>query len=343
MITVDNIKTLVVGAGAIGGTLAVLMNGKGYQVDVLEIAPGAAEKIRKDGLTLTGVSGNKKVFPTVFGSVDEIKETYDIVIIAVKYMHLTAAAENILPFIHKDSIVVGMQNGICTEELAAVVGRERTAGCMIGFGATKNGDTDIEMTSGGEMYVGMLNGSKTALLGKLCEMYNSVVPTKMTAELLPRQFSKLIINCCINATAAVTGLTLGKIIDDKRAQDLFLSIAREGMDIADAMGIKVPKYGLLLDYRFLRLSNASWYNMICKQVIKLVAKGKYSAVKPSTLQSLLRNEKTEIDIFNGYLARMAEAHHIAAPVNTRLTEMIRDIENGARDMSPDNLGEFAKK
>ena len=336
----DNIKTLIVGAGAIGGTLAALMNNGGHKVDVLEVSPGAAKKIKINGLTLTGAKGNKKIFPTVFGSIDEIEETYDIAIIAVKYMHLTAAAESILPVIHEKSIVVGMQNGICTEELAEVVGKERTAGCMIGFGATKHGDTDIEMTSGGEMYVGMLDGSTPELLKHLCAMYNSVVPTKMTKELLPRQFSKLIINCCINATAAITGQTLGKILDDTRAQDLFLAIAREGMDVADSMGIKVPKYGLLLDYRFLRLSNAPSYNNICKQVIKLVGKGKYASVKPSTLQSLLRGEKTEVDIFNGYLARMAVKNHISAPVNTKLTEMIREIESGKREMTPDNLSEF---
>ena len=336
----DNVKTLIVGAGAIGGTLAVLMNDAGYRVDVLEIAPGAAEKIRRNGISLKGARGDKKSFPDVYGSIGEIKSTYDIAIIAVKYMHLTAAAESILPLIHEKSIVIGMQNGICTEELASVVGRERTAGCMIGFGATKISDTEIDMTSGGEMYIGMLDGSKPELLVKLCKMYKSVVPTKITEQLLPRQFSKLIINCCINATAAITGKTLGEILDDKRAQDLFLAIAREGMDIADAMGIKVPKYGLLLDYRFLRLSDAPSYNNLCKKVVKIVGKGKYSAVKPSTLQSLLRNEKTEVDIFNGYLAKKAGEYNVKAPVNTRLTEMIREIENGQRTMSPDNLDEF---
>lgn len=335
-------KTLIVGAGAIGGNLAVLMKDKGYPIDILEIAPGAAEKIREEGLHLTGACGDKKANFTVYGSVDEIKETYDIVIIAVKYLHLQAAAKSILPFIHEDSLVVGMQNGICTEELAQIVGKKRTAGCMIGFGATKISDTEIEMTSGGEMYVGMMDGRKTELLENLCRMYNSVVPTKITDQLLCRQFSKLIINCCINATAAITGQTLGKILDDERAQDLFLAIAREGMDVADAMKIKVPKYGLLLDYRFLRLSNAKFYNNICKKVIKIVGKGKYASVKPSTLQSLLRGEKTEVDIFNGYLARKAKEYHISAPVNTRLTEMIREIEAGERKMSVDNLAEFAK-
>ena len=334
-------RTLIVGAGAIGGTLAALMKKDGYAVEILEIAPGAAERLREQGLHLTGVKGEWRVFPPVYGSVDEISGDFDIVILCVKYLALQAAAKSILSLLKEDSLVVGMQNGICTGELAEVVGEERTAGCMIGFGATKHGDTQIEMTSGGEMYVGMADGSENENLQELCKMYNSVVPTKITHELLERQFSKLIINCCINATAAITGETLGGIIDDVRAQDLFLTIAREGMHVAGAMGVKVPKYGLLLDYRLLMLSDAKFYNNICKAVVRLVAKSKYASVKPSTLQSLLRGEKTEIDIFNGWLAKKAAEYDVDAPVNTRLTEMIREIERGERQMTPDNLAEFA--
>ncbi|MBR1810072.1 MAG: ketopantoate reductase family protein [Clostridia bacterium] len=333
-------KTLIVGAGAIGGTLAVLMNHGGYPADVLEIAPGAAEKIAKQGLRLTGARGDVRAFPNVYSSVEMLDKTYDIVIIAVKYMHLQAVAESILPLIHQCSLVVGMQNGICTDELAQIVGEERAVGCMIGFGATKHSDTEIEMTSGGEMYIGMPNGAHPGILDDLCTMYSCVVKTKISDEIVRRQFSKLIINCCINATAAITGKTLGEILDDKRAQDLFLAIAREGMDVADVMKIKVPKYGLLLDYRLLRLSNASWYNGVCKRVVKLVGKGKYAVVKPSTLQSLLHGEKTEVDIFNGWLARKAEENGIKAPVNALLTKMIHELETGARQMTPENLEEF---
>ncbi len=336
----ESIKTLIVGAGAIGGTLAVLLNCAGFKTDVLEISPGASSKIKKDGISLTGVKGNHKAYPEAFGSPSEIKDKYDIVIICVKYNHLTEAAESILPYLKENSIVMGMQNGICTEELSNVVGKSRAAGCMIGFGATKLSETEVNMTSGGEMYIGMLDGSVPPLLTSLESMYKSVVKTKITTDLLPRQFSKLIINCCINAVAAITGKTLGEILDDKRAQDLFLAIAREALSISDAMGLKVPKYGLLLDYRFLRLGNSKAYNSLCKIVVKMVGKIKYADVKPSTLQSLLRGEKTEIDIFNGYLVREAEKLSVPAPVNKQLTDMIREIENGERKMTPDNLSEI---
>ncbi len=333
-------KTLIVGAGAIGGTLAALMSTAGYQIDVLEVFPGAAEEIAQKGLHLTGARGEKYAYPTVYAGTEALVKKYDYVIICVKYMHLKTVAQNILPYTHEKTLIVGMQNGICTAELAEIVGKDRAVGCMIGFGATKHSSTEIEMTSGGEMFIGMLDGGTTPELETLCKMYNAVLKTQITPCLINKQYSKLIINCCINATAAITGKTLGEILDDKRAQDLFLAIAREGMHIAKAQGISVPKYGLLLDYRLLMLSDAKWYNSVCKLVVKIVGKGKYASVKPSTLQSLLRGEKTEIDIFNGFLARVAKENGVDAPVNSLLTSMIREIENGQREMSADNLDEF---
>ena len=333
-------KTLIVGAGAIGGTLAVLMKDAGYAPDVLEVFPGAAKEISEKGLHLTGAKGEKYAYPTAYASADELVKSYDYAIVAVKYLDLETAVKSILPFLHEKSLVVGMQNGVCTAELAELVGKDRAVGCMIGFGATKHSATDVEMTSSGEMFIGTLDGGASPELEYLCRMYNAVIRTRITQCLINKQYSKLLINCCTNSVAAITGKTLGEIFDDGRAQDIILAVAREGMRIAKAQGISVPKYGALLDYRLLMLSDAEWYNGIFKYILKMVGKRKYASIKPSTLQSLLRGEKTEIDIFNGYLVRVAAEKGVDVPVNALLTKMIREIENGEREMTSDNLDAF---
>lgn len=333
-------KILLIGAGAIGGTLAALIHHAGYDISILEINQTARDEINEKGLHLYGAKGEYTEKIRAYGNPDELDEKFDIVIIATKFLVLKPVAESALKFLRDDSLVVGMQNGICMEELASVVGKKRTVGCMIGFGATKHSITDIEMTSLGEMYIGMPDGYHPPVLDELCKIYNAVLPTEVSDEIIRRQYSKLIINSCINATAAITGKTLGVMLDDKRAQDLFLRIAREGMYVAKAMGIKVPKYGKLLYYNLLMLMDNKPYNAICKGVVLLVGKTKYKDVKPSTLQSLERGEKTEIDIFNGYIARMGEQYGVATPVNTKITAMIREIERGEREITMDNLAEF---
>lgn len=334
-------KTILIGAGSIGGTVAVLTKKAGYDVRILCHSEKSKDEIAQKGISLHGAKGELNEKFVCYASADELgEEKFDCCIIATKYAAMADTAKAILPYLKPDSLVVGMQNGICTSELAEIVGERRAVGCMLGFGATRNGTTDVTMTSLGELYIGMPDGYHPRNLDYLKGMLDFVLPTKISDNITRQQYSKLIINSCINATAGITGQTLGNIIDDARAGRLFLAIAREGMHVAKAMKIKVPKYGKLLEYRMLMLMDNKPYNEICRLVVKLVAKLKYADVKPSTLQSLERGEKTEIDIFNGYFAQKGDEYGVATPVNHKLTEMIHEIEKGEREITPENLEEF---
>lgn len=333
-------KVLVVGAGAIGGTVAVLLKKEGYDIRIKCHIPEIKELIEKEGFYLHGAKGEHHVDFKCYHEVSEFgDEKFDIIIIATKYAHAAASAKLILPYIADGGIIVGMQNGILTEELAEIVGRDKAVGCMIGFGATRNADNDVTMTSLGEYYVGMLDGRKTPMLEKFAEMLSHVVPAQVTMDIKGRQYSKLIINSCINAVAGITGKKLGEILTDNRAKDLFLNIAREGMAVAKAMNIKVPKYGAVLEYRMLALGNNKIYNGMCKFVVGMVGKF-YGDVKPSTLQSIEAGEKTEIDILNGFFVTNGKKYGVPTPVNTKLVEMIHEIERGERKLTSDNLAEF---
>lgn len=334
-------KVILIGAGSIGGTVAVLAKNAGYDISILCHSQKSKEAIEKDGISLHGAKGEFKENFTCYAGVEELsEEKFDICIIATKYSAMAETARAILPYLKPDSLVIGMQNGICTKELGEIVGERRVVGCMLGFGATRNGTTDVTMTSLGELYIGMPNGYHPRSLDIAKGLLESVLPTKISDNITRQQYSKLIINSCINATAGITGQTLGNIIDDSRAGLLFLAIAREGMAVAKAMGIKVPKYGKLLEYRMLNLMNNKPYNAICCFVVKLVSKLKYADVKPSTLQSLEKGEMTEIDILNGYFAQKGAEYSVDTPVNTKLTKMIHEIEKGERPITPDNLDEF---
>lgn len=334
-------KTLLIGAGSIGGIIAVLTKEKGYDVSILCHSEKSKKEIEEKGITLHGALGEHKADFKCYASTQEIgDEKFDFCIIATKYAAMAECAKSILPFLKKESLVVGMQNGICTSELAEIVGDSRAVGCMLGFGATRESTTSVNMTSKGEMYIGMAYNQRPDALNYLKEMLESVLPVQISEDITRQQYSKLIINSCINATAAITGQVLGKIIDDVRARDLFLAIAREGMRVAKAMGINVPKYGKFLEYKMLMLMDNKPYNAMCKLVVRNVAKIAYADVKPSTLQSLEKGEKTEIDIFNGYFAQKGKEYGVPVPVNTKLTEMIHEIEDGKRPITPDNLAEF---
>lgn len=334
-------QILLIGAGSIGGSVAVLLKKAGYDISIMCRSEETKKRICENGISLHGALGEHFAKFTCYSSYEELGDKkFDVCFIATKYAAMAPCAKSILPYLNEDSLVVGMQNGICTPELAEIVGKTRAVGCMLGYGATKNDATDVTMTSKGIMYIGMPGGYHPQQLDALCEMLNSVLPTEISNDIKREQYSKLIVNSCINATAAITGMTLGKIIDDKRARALFLAIAREGMNVAEVMRLDVPTYGKLLNYKALMLADNKAFNSICKALVWVVAKAKYADVKPSTLQSLERGEMTEVDILNGYFSKTAASLGMKTPVNTMLTEMIHEIERGERKITPDNLDMF---
>ena len=329
-------KIILVGAGSIGGTTATMMKEKGYDIEIVEANAQRAEKIRTEGITLTGALGDHNQKFTVYNDIDELTELYDVCIIATKYVALSAVAKKMIPHVRNDGLFVNMQNGICTGILADAVGADKSVGCMIGFGATMLPNGDVNVTSGGELKIGRVNGVVDEKVKQLAEVYCALLPTKAVDNIDAQLFSKLIINSCINSIAALTGQTVGVMLSEERAKDIFLEIAREATRLSKAMGLKVPPYAKVLNYNLLMLSDAAWFNKIAKILVSIVGK-RFGDVRPSTLQSLDRGEITEIDIFNGYIAQKGDEYGVPTPVNHQITEFIHKIERGEERSAMENL------
>lgn len=329
-------KIILVGAGSIGGTTAVMLKEKGNDIEIVEANAVRAEKIRTEGITLTGALGEHTQKFTVYNNIDELDKTYDVCIIATKYFALGAVAEKMIPHVKPDGLFVSMQNGICTGILSDAVGKDKAVGVMIGFGATMLPNGDVNVTSGGELKIGRVNGVVDAKINELAEVYKALLPTKAVNNIDAQLYSKLIINSCINSIAALTGQTVGVMLSKESAKDIFLEIAREATYVSKAMKLKVPPYATVLNYNLLLISEAKWFKSLCKLIVNIVGK-KFGDVRPSTLQSLDRGEKTEIDIFNGYIAKKGDEYGVPTPVNHQIWEFIHKIENGEEVSSMDNL------
>ena len=121
-------KILLVGSGAIGSCIAVLVKEAGYDIDVLELKSEFADIISNKGIHLTGAKGEHTMKLDAYSSVDELPGKYDVCFIATKTFSMAPAAKSVLPVLTDDALVISMQNGICTEILAEVVGANRTVG-----------------------------------------------------------------------------------------------------------------------------------------------------------------------------------------------------------------------
>jgi 2-dehydropantoate 2-reductase len=327
-------KILIVGAGAVGGIVSTLLTGSGYDVTLVTKYPQVAKAANSVGLRVSGFCGAHHDRVRTVDDLSQLQGPYDYVLIATKVPDLEEAATSILPFLHDKSRVVSLQNGIVEEKLASVVGLERTVGCVVGWGATMHSRGVLEMTSGGEFIVGYLEKPADDQLRFIHSMFNTIVPAEISNQILAHLYSKLIINSCITTVGAICGLNLGTMLRKKRLRLVFIAIIREAIAVANGLRLRVKPYAGRLDYyQFLAWSS------LRKHLFLLAFGSKYRKLKSSSLQSLERGKKTEIDFLNGYIVEKSAEAGKMVPINRKLTDMVKEIEDGKRPVTYENFRE----
>ena len=332
----NDFSILVIGAGAVGGITAALLRKNGFDVEIVCKHDDYASAIRNEGLEVSGTCGNFRIKMPAYASVSEVKEKKDLILHATKATEMTEAAAAVKPLLKENSHVVSLQNGICEDELAKVLGYDRIIGCVTGFGATMDSCGKLVMTSTGEFYLGYPAKKPDDYLRNVADVLSAVVPVKMTDNIFGHLYSKLIINSCISSLGAICGLYLGRMLSIKKIRKIFIEIIREGMAVAEKMNIKTEVYGGRIDFREF-VKGDSFLSDIRRHLMIRIIGFKYRRLKSSSLQSLERGRLSEVDYLNGYIVRNAALYGVPVPVNTTIVRMVHEIEQKKRKISCDNF------
>ncbi|ADK85511.1 2-dehydropantoate 2-reductase [Desulfarculus baarsii DSM 2075] len=332
--------TAVIGAGAIGGITAALMAKAGRNVELVCKHSQTTDRALYPGLRLRGVCGEHEVRMQAVTNIGELSSPKDIVFLATKANDCLTAARQLAPFLTDDGVVVSLQNGISEDALGEILGRGRVIGCVVGWGATMHEPGELEMTSEGEFVLGNIDAQPDERLPIIKSFLEFARPTRISDNIMGELYSKLIVNSCINSLGAISGWPLGQLLKSWRVRSIFIAQMREAMAVAAAMKLKVePGGGGKLDYyRFVKGNGPL---AILKRHLYVKAIGtKYARIKSSSLQSLQRGRPTEVDYLNGYIVEKGKAFGVATPVNEAIVRMIKQIEEGSRRITPDNIAEL---
>ena len=153
-------RTLVWGAGAIGGTLGAYLARSGRDVTMVDIDVDHVETIARAGIRVTGPIDEFTVrvpacTPAALGGV------WDEIILATKAHHTDAAVRALAPHLSDGGHVISAQNGLNELVIAAVVGPERTIGAFVNFGADNLEPGVVHVGGRGAVVIGELDGRGT--------------------------------------------------------------------------------------------------------------------------------------------------------------------------------------
>ncbi len=335
-------KIVIIGAGAVGGVIAAHLSNLNYNIQLVCKHREILESIENNGLRIDGIKEPVICYPDTVIDISQIADKPDIVFLATKANEIKELVQNIVPFLKNDTAVVSLQNGICEDFVAEIVGPDRTVGCVVDWGATMHAPGRIELTSDGGFIIGELDGEVTHRLLILKSMLEKIFKVKISSNIYGALFSKLIINSCINTLGAISGLYLGELLNLNIARSIFLHVLTEGVQVAKTSQVKLEKIGGKIDlYKFAlkpkELSNNFSMPLLMKHLMIQLIGLKYRRIKSSSLQSLERDKPTEIDYLNGYIIKKAQQFNIPVPVNQKLVNIVKHIETGKIKIDRENL------
>lgn len=336
----NELSILVVGAGGIGGITAAILKRSGYDVEIIAKHKDYAEMIEKSGLNITGFGGTYTQKMKAWSIAGPEIGKKDLILHATKATDMIEAAKDILPLLKEDGLMVSLQNGICEDELAKIVGKDRIVGCVVAWGATMNGAGNLFMSSTGEFIIGYPDGRNDERLENISRILSSIVPVRITSNIMGHLYAKLIINSCITLPGAISGLHVGEMLKKKKIRKIFIEIMKEAVEVSVKMGIRVEKFGKNLDF-YKVVKNEGLFADMKRHLLMRIIGFRYRKLRSSSLQSLERGKPTEVDYFNGYIARNAQLHGVDVPVNDAIVRLIHEIEAGKRKISLTNFNDPA--
>jgi len=335
----EKTKIAMIGAGAIGGVTAAFIQQAGWKLEIVCKHAETVDRISRQGIHIDGVKGEHRVPLKAVRNISDLSESKDLVFLATKATDCLAAAHELLPYLRPDSTVVSLQNGMCEEALAEILGRRRVIGCVVGWGASHNGPGELEVTSEGEFVIGNIDHQPDERLPFIQQMLNAVYPTRISDNIMGELYSKLIINSCINSLGVIGGVKLGELLANRKVRKIFSGLMREAMAVAAAMDMQVaPAGGGKLDYYQLLKGNGILSEFKRHLTIRIIG-FKYRRIKSSSLQSIERGRRTEIDFLNGYICDRGGELGVPTPLNNAVRNMVREIENQKRKMSLHNVND----
>lgn len=295
-------KVAVLGAGAVGSYVIWGLSSRN-DIELGVIAEGErAERLKQNGCTING----KIYHPEVWNSGET--DAVDLLIVALKYVSLSAALESIQKVTSENTIIMSLMNGVDSEEIIAEkVGVEHLLPAVIKVASHKEEDGyhfDPETT------IGIIFGELTApydsdRIREIEELFKDTgIHFRATEYAREEMWSKFRLNVCNNLPQAILGAGVGCYRDSVHMKAISDGLKGELEAIAQAKGIDLSK------------TEAS--------------SGRGSAVPPSarysTLQDLDAGRHTEIDMFSGALIRMGKELGIPTPYNEYTYHMIKALE-----------------
>jgi len=321
-----------------GGTIGGVLARAGQAVLFVDRARDHVRAMNDTGLQITGQIREFRVAARA-AHPDDLQGFFKTIFLCVKAHQTREALTQLEPHLADDGAVLSIQNGLCELEIAERVGRERTVGAFVNFGADYLKPGVIHWGGRGAVVVGELDGQITPRVQAIHELLRLFEPNaRLTSNIFGYLWGKLAYAALLFATA-LTDASIADVLAAREHRPLLVALAREVVAVADARGVVLESFDGFDPAAFQVSAPEARAHA---SLADLVAFNRRSAKTHSGIwrDLAIRRRPTEVDAQLGAVVRLAREAGASAPLTERLIQQIHEIERGERERTWSNLEEL---
>ena len=304
-------KIAVLGAGAMGSIYGghLSINNDVYMIDKKE---ELVEKISADGLKLYENDKDIVYYPKALLSSEGIGEV-DLVIIFVKALYSRAALMENKAIIGDNTYVLTLQNGAGHEDIIEefvpkeriIIGTTEDNGAILDNGYVRRGGK-------GKTNIGMLVEDKKGMLDKVKECFDGCgFDTHIYSNIRQLIWDKLFTNVSLSALTGVLQVPIGFIAEDEYAWNMTVTLIKEAMQVAKAMGLEFDENEMIERVRNTSINSPEGRTSI------------YADLKAGRL--------TEVNTISGAVVKAGDRLGIPVPSHKMIVNMVHAMENKSKN------------
>ena len=321
----------VVGAGAIGGTIAAYLAREGMPVRVVDANAEHVAAIRTDGLRI-GTAQDEWRVDIPADTLESYHGELGEVFLAVKAPHTAAAIDWIGPRLARDGWVMSAQNGLNEREIAQAIGEERTVGCFINFFADVLKPGLIHYGGPGAFVVGELDGRVSARVEEIGGWIRPFIPPIVTPNIWGYLWSKLAYGAVLFATAT-TDETMADCVDHPTYRPMLRRLGLEVVGLAQLQQIELmPFDGWDPNTLYDDKPSDAMFDGVSRMM-----RGNTKVRRGVWRDLAVHHRKTEVDAQYGPVLAVADTHGYVMPMLRTLVDLVHDLEAGRISRGLHNL------
>ena len=330
-------RIAVVGTGAQGAGIGADLTRAGLDVTFIEQWPAHVEAMRAHGIEVRMPAETVITPVTVFHlcEVATLREKFDVVFLLVKAYDTRWACELIKPLVSDTGLVVGLQNGMSIDDVASVMGPERTIGAVIEMASNmfEPGIVNRQTPPSQAWFtVGAFDDAARGREVEVQELLRHAGTVEISDDIRSAKWMKLIANAGELVPSAILDLPLAEAAKLPGMHDFMIECGKEAARAAVADGSKlVPIFGMTAD-------QVTAPDQFAADLLGVVL-DRFSLpdTRTTVLQDWMKGRRGEVDEVNGLVIDVLAARGEDAPANRLTVELARRVEAGELKADPSNL------